>query len=49
MGVCAAIWLVQLLFANAWLARFQYGPFEGLWRVLSKGRGQPVNGSVEPS
>jgi uncharacterized protein len=49
MGVCGTIWLVQLLFANAWLGRFQYGPFEWLWRALSKGRAQHLNSSVGSS
>ncbi len=34
MGVCLAMWVVLLGFASAWLARFEYGPMEGLWRWL---------------
>ncbi len=32
--VCAGM----LLWAQPWLARFRYGPFEWLWRSLSRGR-----------
>jgi uncharacterized protein len=49
MAVCVAIWLLQLLFANAWLARLQFGPFEWLWRSLCKGRVQPLRRAAELS
>ncbi|HZF44225.1 MAG TPA: DUF418 domain-containing protein, partial [Sphingomonadaceae bacterium] len=36
-----AVWAAMLLWSPAWLARFRYGPFEWLWRSLSRGRAQP--------
>jgi uncharacterized protein len=35
-------WLLMLLWSKPWLDRFQYGPFEWLWRSLSRGRLQPM-------
>ena len=35
MGVVVGVWFVQLWLAPWWLARFQYGPVEWLWRSLS--------------
>jgi uncharacterized protein len=37
-----AIWAVQLLWSPWWLARFQFGPFEWLWRSLTYLRLQPM-------
>jgi uncharacterized protein len=39
--VVAAIWVVQLLWSPWWLARFQYGPAEWVWRSLTYRRLQP--------
>ena len=33
----AAIYVVQLVASRAWLGRFQYGPLEWLWRMLTYG------------
>ncbi len=39
------IWIVQLWWSQAWLARFRYGPAEWLWRVATYRRGQPLRRS----
>lgn len=39
--VVFAVWALILLWSKPWLDRFQYGPFEWLWRSLSRGAGQP--------
>ncbi len=36
------IFLIQLLFSQWWLSRFQYGPLEWLWRSLTYGKAQPM-------
>ncbi len=35
-------WVVMLSWSKPWLARFQYGPLEWLWRSLSKRQLQPM-------
>lgn len=40
-GVVAGIWLLILLWSKPWLARFQYGPFEWVWRSLVRWKVQP--------
>jgi uncharacterized protein len=35
---CAIYGLVQIPFSRWWLARFEYGPMEYLWRLLTYGR-----------
>jgi uncharacterized protein len=40
--VVAAIWTVQLLASPMWLARYQFGPAEWLWRSLTYGSRQPL-------
>jgi uncharacterized protein len=37
-----AMWVVMLLWSKAWLDHFQYGPFEWLWRTLSRFELQPM-------
>jgi uncharacterized protein len=41
-----AIWCVMLLWSKPWLDRFNYGPFEWLWRSLSRGKLQPMRKPV---
>lgn len=36
--IVAAIWVLQLIWSPLWLARYQMGPLEWLWRRLSYGR-----------
>jgi len=38
IGIVVAIWVLQLIWSPLWLARFQMGPFEWIWRRLSYGR-----------
>ena len=37
-----AVWTVMLLWSKPWLDRFNYGPFEWLWRSLARWRLQPM-------
>ena len=37
-----AIWVLQLLLAPLWLARYRFGPLEWLWRSLTYMRLQPM-------
>ena len=36
------VWAVMLLWPKPWLERFNYGPFEWLWRSLARGKLQPM-------
>ena len=36
------VWLLMLLWSKPWLDRFRYGPFEWLWRSLSRLEPQPM-------
>lgn len=36
------VWAIMLLWSKPWLDRFNYGPFEWVWRTLSRGRLQPM-------
>lgn len=40
--VMLAVWIVLLIVAPVWLARFRYGPLEWLWRRLTYGRAEPI-------
>ena len=40
--IVLAIWAAMLLWSNAWLAHFRYGPLEWLWRSLARGELQPM-------
>jgi uncharacterized protein len=40
--VAPLVWLVMLAWSKPWLDRFQYGPFEWLWRSLARGEMQPM-------
>jgi len=40
--VVFAMWALMLLWSKPWLDRFQYGPFEWLWRSLSRFELQPM-------
>jgi len=40
--VVLAMWALMLLWSKPWLERFQYGPFEWLWRSLSRFELQPM-------
>ena len=40
--VVIAMWVLMLAWSKPWLDHFQYGPFEWLWRSLSRGKIQPM-------
>jgi uncharacterized protein len=40
--VVVAMWALMLLWSKPWLDRFQYGPFEWLWRSLARWQMQPM-------
>lgn len=40
--VCIAMWALMLAWSKPWLDRFNYGPFEWLWRSLARGALQPL-------
>lgn len=40
------VWLLMLAWSKPWLDRFNYGPFEWLWRSLSRGSLQPMRKPV---
>ncbi len=40
--VVFAVWVAELLWSPWWLARFQYGPMEWLWRTLTRWELQPM-------
>lgn len=45
--VVAAVWIVQLVASVWWLARFEYGPMEWLWRSLTRWQRQPMRPTQE--
>ena len=44
-----AIYLVQLIASRAWFSRFQFGPLEWLWRLLTYGAAIPLRKGVVSS
>jgi uncharacterized protein len=44
-----AVWALMLLWSKPWLDRFRYGPFEWLWRSLSRRRLEPMRKEPEPN
>lgn len=40
--VVLAIWIFQLFFSSFWMSRYQFGPFEWLWRTMTYGKRQPL-------
>jgi uncharacterized protein len=42
-------WAIMLLWSKPWLDRFNYGPFEWLWRSLARLRFQPMRKRAGPS
>ena len=46
--VVIAMWALMLLWSKPWLDRYQYGPFEWLWRSLSRRSVQPMRRRPEP-
>jgi uncharacterized protein len=44
--VVFSIWAVELAWSPLWLAHFQYGPMEWLWRSLTRWEMQPMRKSA---
>jgi len=42
LSIALAVFAVQMAWSRAWLARFQFGPMEWVWRSLTYGRLQPM-------
>jgi uncharacterized protein len=40
--VVIGVWIFQLFISSFWMARFQFGPFEWLWRTMTYGKRQPL-------
>ncbi|MCB9182400.1 MAG: DUF418 domain-containing protein [Flavobacteriales bacterium] len=40
------VFVVEVIWSRWWLARFQYGPFEWVWRSLTYGRVMPMRKRV---
>jgi uncharacterized protein len=40
--VVVAMWALMLIWSKPWLDRYRYGPFEWLWRSLSRAELQPM-------
>jgi len=36
--LCVVVFVVQIFYSHWWLKRFQFGPFEWFWRLLTYGR-----------
>jgi uncharacterized protein len=47
--VVFAMWALMLAWSKPWLERFQYGPFEWLWRSLARGSLQPMRKRLVPA
>ena len=42
LGIALAVFALQIVWSRIWLARFQFGPMEWLWRSLTYGEFQPM-------
>lgn len=40
--IAPVVWALMLAWSKPWLGRFAYGPFEWVWRSLSRARVQPM-------
>jgi len=47
--IAPAMWVVMLLWSKPWLDRFNYGPFEWLWRSLARRGIQPMRRAAVPA
>ena len=48
-GIVLAIWAAQLIISPWWLDRFQFGPFEWVWRSLTYWKRQPMRRQALPA
>ena len=46
--IVGVVWVAQLVWSTLWLARFQMGPLEWVWRCLTYGRRAPLRGDPSP-
>jgi uncharacterized protein len=42
LAIAVGFFAVQMAWSHAWLARFQFGPMEWVWRSLTYGTAQPM-------
>ncbi|QSQ27170.1 DUF418 domain-containing protein [Pyxidicoccus parkwayensis] len=42
VGLCVAVFCVQVAWSHLWLSRFRFGPAEWVWRSLTYGKAQPM-------
>ena len=50
VGAAIAFFILQILLARAWMARFSLGPVEWLWRSLTYFKLQPlIRGAAQPA
>ena len=47
--IVLVIWVLQLVWSPLWLARFQFGPFEWIWRSLTYWKAQPMRRLPAPA
>ena len=47
--IAPCFWLAMLIWSKPWLDHFIYGPFEWLWRSLSRWKLQPMRRRVPPT
>jgi uncharacterized protein len=45
-AITISVWILQLIWSPLWLARFEMGPLEWVWRCLTLGRRVPLRKSV---
>ncbi len=43
LGICVAVWVVQVLASRWYRARYEQGPLEWVWRCLTDGRRYPFS------
>jgi uncharacterized protein len=48
LAIALAVYGVQMIWSRIWLAHFQFGPMEWLWRSLTYGAAQPMRLSHRP-
>jgi len=48
LWVVAGVWVFLLVWSRAWLAAFNYGPFEWAWRSLVQWKPQPMRRAPKP-
>ena len=49
VGLSIGLFIIQILFSKFWLAHFEYGIFEWLWRSLTYFKIQPIKRKIVPN